>query len=93
LDFSPAVTEVLLMDASVKYYELTGQNTHLTMAYEVWFTLQHPDIWAHTSKGVQVLQARNDFGHLSRVEFLTMMGQSLSSHPLLASLVSQGRQP
>jgi hypothetical protein len=71
LDFAPGITELMLLDASAKYWELSGEKTPMTKAYEVWFSLQHPEYWAHTSVAEGVLEASKMFGSLNRIEVLT----------------------
>jgi hypothetical protein len=45
IDFAPEFNEVVLWEASVKYYELTSETTPVMGAIKIWFAARHPDLF------------------------------------------------
>lgn len=70
LEFSPHVTELLLLDGIAKCLEMTAEQTDFERAYEKWFFVHNPQFWKHTPLRDFAAQAGQLFGNLSRQEFL-----------------------
>lgn len=85
LDFAPGLTELALLDAIVKYMELTGEQTLLLRAYEKWFEIQKPEFWAHTSLRDLTQKAHKEFGMLGRMDFFA---QFMATGPVLTGMTS-----
>ena len=43
IDFSPEINELLLWEASLKYSELTSEETSPMAAIQLWFQVKHPE--------------------------------------------------
>ncbi|HXE42340.1 MAG TPA: hypothetical protein VN516_04880 [Candidatus Baltobacteraceae bacterium] len=43
IDFSPEINELLLWEASLKYSELTSEETSAMVAIQLWFQVKHPE--------------------------------------------------
>jgi hypothetical protein len=48
LDLDPRWAEVFLLEAAIRYYALTGEQTPLMQLFAGWFVTQHPNIFART---------------------------------------------
>ena len=70
IDFAPGLTDFTLLDAMVKYLELTGDLTLMLRAYEKWFVVRHPHFWVHTPRHDLAREAQQKLGKLGRMEFL-----------------------
>jgi hypothetical protein len=44
-DFSPALSELFLLDASTHYYQLTSESPPLFKVYRAWFIANNPDFF------------------------------------------------
>jgi hypothetical protein len=47
IDFSPEINEIVLLEATMKYHELTSETTPAMGTISVWFQARHPDIFTH----------------------------------------------
>lgn len=75
LQFSPRTTDLLLLDCSAKYLEVTGELTLLQQAFEKWCLLHYPQFWRNTKWKQKAewlsREARELFHDLGRREFLS----------------------
>jgi hypothetical protein len=47
IDFSPEINGMILWESSLKYVELTGEQTPAMQAIHVWWIGQHPDLFKY----------------------------------------------
>ena len=47
IDFRPESNEHALWEACIKYVEMTGEQTHSMQAMNLWFQLQHPEVFKY----------------------------------------------
>ena len=83
LEFKPVATEFFIIDAVLTYEALTSERPPVFRTYQMWMTLQNPDLvrddlkaeWLAQSKVMQPYLAR-----MSKQEFFTTYLDVLSKH-------------
>jgi len=71
IEFSPMQAEVMLMDGTAKYWQLTGEQPEILWAFEKWFVVTYPELWKdHPKTHAMFKEAKRLFGGQSRREFL-----------------------
>jgi len=71
LEYSPQLTELMLLDAYGKLTQLTGEQPRILLAFENWFFMNHLEMLDRFPPQKQVMrQAKSMLGHLDRITFL-----------------------
>jgi hypothetical protein len=71
LEYSPKLTELMLLDAYGKLMQLTGEQPRILLAFENWFFMHHLEMLDAFPPQRQLMEeARKLFGDLNRLTFL-----------------------
>lgn len=71
IEYSPGLSELMLLDAYGKLMQLTGEHPPLLHAFESWYFMHHPEMLKPLpAQQALMIKAKKAFGSLSRLEFL-----------------------
>ena len=74
LTFSPAETEMLIVDACSKYFQLTKEDSPFFVVFRGWYMANHPDLFILPDEQVRALQISGpSFAAMGRPEYLRRM--------------------
>lgn len=71
LEFSPGLTDLILLDGVVQYCSITGEQPPMLGVFIAWFSIQHPEVLENTSAHESILRAHRELRSLTRTEFLS----------------------
>lgn len=61
VDFSPEAAEVVLWEGCLKYTELSGEQTPIMQAMNLWYQIQHPDLFKYEDLRKDLLTNAHEF--------------------------------
>lgn len=75
LEFSPGLTDLILLDSVVQYCSITGEQPPMLGAFIAWFAIQNPEVLENTSTHESILRAHRELRSLTRSQFLSEFQQ------------------